>query len=384
LTFLPIPASPPLAAKALEIATQAPWTVLVSCGGAALAHELIKIGRPLLVVESDPEQVEELKDQRLVESTSLLTVCCELLGDQAGEACWYRYNDPRQNGTAQPDTTRSRFPNLQLLSLELRPLRKLDDVLTAWERRIASGSQCNLQGLGALVATGIQTIPLLEGGSQWLERFSYLLLPRPTLNTNEENEEWMSILGHHYLAEEVSSAESAAYRGFIQLKKEREKLLEFKLNLAREQIRSLTEERETMLCQQGSISADKAALDIQHHELSAQRDSLVEELEAARAELNGIIAHNRDIATQLKVLETEHLALCTAFEAVQAQNRQLTSRVEEHEIDRQALAKEIGRLKSEREDLMHRAEHQKNILDKINAGLDSILRIIALSSSSSC
>ena len=79
------------------------WLVLVCRGGAAVALELAQLGKPMLVVEADPEQVEELHQQLEEQTSSTPTVYCELLGPEIGETRWYCYNDARQNGTTGLD-----------------------------------------------------------------------------------------------------------------------------------------------------------------------------------------------------------------------------------------------------------------------------------------
>lgn len=256
------PLSPPTATAetVLRAAEQANWCVLVGRGGTALALELAQLGKPLLVVEADPEQVEELQRQLAEEPTGALTVCCELLGSEAGETCWYRYNDPRRNGPMGPEAMPTHFPNLRLLSLELRPQRRLDALLSAWEERRKGLGDATLRGPGVLVGTGVEALPVLQGCGPWIERFETLYWAFSWLGAEAHAEAWEELLHQSCLRESNPPPPQQESPRWSVLHQHREDLLERKLHEALRHIANLSSERDSLANELDALRAERDGL----------------------------------------------------------------------------------------------------------------------------
>jgi len=155
------PTSFDLNQEVLTNLNKSPWLVLVSKGGASIAQELARLDKPLLVIEADPEQVEELHRQLAEQMISAPTVYCDLLGPEVCETSWYYYNDSRHNGCAGLEALQPDYPNLRLQSHKPRLQRRLDEVLTTWEKPGSSTGNGLLEGAGALLAYGVKPLPLL-------------------------------------------------------------------------------------------------------------------------------------------------------------------------------------------------------------------------------
>ncbi|MCT0225753.1 hypothetical protein, partial [Synechococcus sp. CS-1328] len=338
MTLSPVaPAPAALRLEALTNLHSAGWLVLVCRGGAAVALDLARLGKPLLVVEADPEQVEELHRQVAENPASALTVCCELLGSETGETCWYRYNDARQNGTTGLDALQGRYPNLRLQSLELRPLRRLDALLAAWEERGRSSGDDLLKGPGALVAYGVEALPLLQGGSSWLERFSQLVVPPPRLEAEGDLEAWPVLLRHHCLQPSADNPQPQGGEAWILLEQDRERLLEEQLQQALDQISTVAAER-------NALKAERDGLNTKQQELTAQRDGLTKERDALEAERDGLNTKQQELTAQRDGLTKERDALKAERDGLSTKQQELTAQ-------RDGLTKERDALKAERDGL---------------------------------
>ncbi len=256
--------------EALNSLHSAGWFVLACRGGTNIALELARMGKPLLVVEADPEHFEELQVQLREESDQALTVYCELLGAEDGEISWHRYNDSRQNGTTGLKALQAHFPNLRLLSHESRNLRRLDSVLGDWEKSIHSAADSLLEGLGALVVFGIEALPVLQGGDSWLERFSKLLVPPPLLEANGDLEAWPDLLRRHYIKPSSDNQQDA----LVLLEQDRERLLEERLQQAINRINTLEAEHDALKTERDGLVTKQQELTTQRDTLSKERDAL--------------------------------------------------------------------------------------------------------------
>jgi len=327
-------------------------------GGAAVALELARLGKPLLVVEENSEQLEELQRQLGEEDKSAITMYCELLGSEVGETCWHRYNDSRLNGTTELEILQADFPNLRLQSLEQRRIRRLDAVLEDWKEHGQSTANGHLEGAGALVAFGVAALPLLQGCGRGLERFSKLLIPPPLLETDGDLETWPALLRRHCLQPSSDIPLAKQQVGWILLQQDRQQLLEEQLQQALNRI--------------STVEAERDDLATNHQALAAQHDSLVKELDALKAECDGLssnqqalTAHRDSLVKELDALKAERDDLATNQQAVTAQ--------------RDGLANELDALKAERDDLAINqqalaAQHDSlaNELDTIKTERDAL------------
>ena len=380
--------------EALSNLQSAGWLVLVCRGGAAVALELARLGKPLLVVEENPEQFEELQRQLGEEDKSAITVYCELLGLEVGETCWHRYNDSRLNGTTELEILQADFPNLRLQSLEQRRIRRLDAVLEDWKEHGQSTANGHLEGAGALVAFGVAALPLLQGCGRGLERFSKLLIPPPILETDGDLETWPALLRRHCLQPSSDIPLAKQQEGWILLQQDRQQLLEEQLQQALSRISTVEAERDDLATNQQALAAqrdglvneldalkaERDGLATNQQALTAQRDGLAKELDALKAERDGLAtkqqaltahrdglvkeldalnAEREDITTNQQALAAQRDSLSNELDALKAQRDDLATNQQALAAQRDSLAKELDALKAQGDDL---AQERDNLL----------------------
>jgi len=274
-------------------------------------------------VEADPEQVGELQRQLAEEPSNALTLRCELLGPEVGETCWYRFNDARQNGTTELETLQAHFPNLRLQSQEPRRMLPLDAVLVAWEGRGRNSGDGPLDSSGALVAFGVETLPLLQGGGSWLDRFSQLVVPPPLLEAEGDLEAWQALLRRHCLKPSADNPQPKGGDAWILLEQDRERLLEKRLQQALHRISTVELERE-------GLTKERDGLTTKQQELTAQRDGLANERDELRAERDCLQAESDSLAIQLQELNTKNEGLQQERDRLQAERETLSA--QHHEL----------------------------------------------------
>ena len=344
--------------EALSSLQSAGWLVLVCRGGAAVALELARLGKPLLVVEENPEQLEELQRQLGEEEKNAITVYCELLGSEVGETCWHRYNDSRLNGTTELEILQADFPNLRLQSLEQRRIRRLDAVLEDWKEHGQSTANGHLARAGALVAFGVAALPLLQGCGRGLERFSKLLIPPPILETDGDLETWPALLRRHCLQPSSDIPLAKQQEGWILLQQDRQQLLEEQLQQALSRISTVEAERDYLATNQQALTAHRDGLANELDSLKAERDGLSSKQNKLTAQCDGLVkeldalnAERDDLATNQQALIAQRDGLANELDALKAERDGLATKQQALTAQRDGLANELDALKAERDDL---------------------------------
>ena len=315
---------------------QAGWMVLV--GPLPPGEELVWIqavaaaDRPVLVVlpGMEPQEGEELRQQLQEHGVEGVTICSELLGAEPAEVCWYRYNDNRQNGSTPPELLQALWPNLKLESLELRPTRRLDGVLSAWLEQAGPDAQAP----GLLWSPATEASAVLGGAGAFLERLEAIWL-KGSAHPDGLDAEVLALLEDscHRLIGESS--------GHQMWQLDRQRLLE-------RQVVLLTQQREEL---QGQLNAQSA----QTAEQSQQREVLQARVEELQGQLNAQSAQTAEQSQQREVLQ---------------------ARVEELQGQHAVLGVERDQLLQAREDLQNQVREQQERLDQINIELDEILALI--------
>lgn len=157
----------------LRVAT---WLVVVGVAAdLQLPSWLEACEAPTMVVLSDGCAVDEFSLLLGIGQRERVDLRAEWLSTENTEALWYQYNDPRCNGLNGPEYWRERYRNLQLIGMEIRPLKSLDTVLESWHPSRRDG--------GFIVWSVPDHQPLLTAKS--LCRCSCLVIPDvedPALN----------------------------------------------------------------------------------------------------------------------------------------------------------------------------------------------------------
>ena len=158
-------------------ASEAGWVVLLGTPSEAQLEAALTAPGPVLVVLQSAEAEASLRDGWETSWPERLHCCQAPLAAEAGEICWYRYNDARLNGTVPPELLRGQRPNLQLESLELLPALTLGAVLESWRAACIDTWQLGFQGAGLLVILGNQdAAEALAGAGPWLEQLGAVLM----------------------------------------------------------------------------------------------------------------------------------------------------------------------------------------------------------------
>ena len=341
---------------------RAGWLVLV--GPLPAGEELAWIqaaaqaGVPVLAMVPGYEQGEELKQELQEQGAGAVTLCSELLAAESGEVCWYRYNDARHNGTTPPELLQAVWPNLRLESLELRPTRRLDGVLSVWLEQ--ANADAKAPGLLWLPATEASAV--LSGAGAFLVRLEAIWL-EGSAHPDGLDAEMLALLEASCHRLTIDGAQHQMWQ------LDRQRLLE-------RQVVLLTQEREVL---QGQLIAQSA----QTAEQSQQREVLQGRVEELQGQLNAQGAQTAEQSQQREVLQGRvqelevQLSAQNAQTVEQSQQREvLQGRVQELEGQHAALGVERDQLLEARDALQNQAQEQQERFDRINIELDEILALI--------
>ncbi|MFO7628474.1 MAG: hypothetical protein R6W06_02950, partial [Prochlorococcaceae cyanobacterium] len=263
-----------LPALLIQEAAQVDWVVLVGLQPSGQVVELVAAARAggavVLVVEPDPLRLEPLRQELKAEGLSEVSLVADLLAAEAGEQCWYRYNDSRWTGTTPPERIQQQRPNLQLISLELRPALPLADVLEQWPL-LAEGQPAPGDGL-LLVAA--ETAPaVLQGAGSWLRRMATVLVPSP----QELDPELDPLLLAACLERQASDPALLLWRRSPLLVLQREQL-------------ELEQQRDQLTAERDGLTAERDALAADRDQIAAQKLELEQRLAQVNTELDEILA----------------------------------------------------------------------------------------------
>ena len=350
MTLPPIaPATFALYQEVLTNLNSSAWLVLVCKGGTNIALELARLDKPLLVVEADPEEAEELHRQLAEQTISGLTVYCELLGPEVATTCWHYYNDSRQNGTTGLEALQSHYPNLRLQSQGTRRLQRLDKILTTWEKLVKNTGNGPLEGAGTLLTYGVEALPLLQGGGNWLERFSQLVVPAPDMETGGEIEMWSGLLTDNCLQPSPYIPQSDGGSNWILLKQDRERLLEKHLQLLADRISAVEAARNDLTRNQQTLTEERNGLSKQNNVLVVERDGLKADRIAIQAERDELSNKHLELTTQRDGLSKQNDILLAQRDALQAERDELSNKHLALTVERDSFTKELEVLISQRD-----------------------------------
>lgn len=290
---------------------EADWIVLAAQLPVEESLELIAAvhctGVPILVVEPDPSRLEHIRQGLEAEGLGAVNLSSQLLASEAGEQCWYRYNDPRQSGTTPPEQLQAHLPNLQLESLELRPTRTLATVLDQWVPQGTESEGRASSGFGLLLVTGGSAASQLAGAGAWLERLNaVLVIDPPAVDTD-----LVAVLASGALALEASGPSTWLWRRspLMLLTRQHNHLAAECQQLGAERNSLLAEreqwwvERQQLESERNDLRAEREALTTTHEQGLQEREQLITERDHLRAELELQQMAQRQLEAQKDELE---------------------------------------------------------------------------------
>ena len=316
-----------------EAACTSSWIIVVGRPDVVLLEAVLANPSAVLVALPDDRAIQELEEAHNGTWPGHVELAAALIGAEAGEVAWFHYNDPRHNGLVGPEALLAAYPNLRLLSVELRPQRSLQDLLAGWEP--AQGA-----GQGLLVLCDDAALSWLPGAGPSLRCVERLVW----WPSNADGEATTAVEGLDTALQEqwlVATApgiwqhdRSLAFRATVQA--ERDALLH-----EREQWRIRIEQCEGRIQElQGLLSAQSS----QTLEQSQQRDALQKRVEELQGQLSAQSAQMLEQSQQREALTKERDALRSERDGFATKQEELTAQ-------RDSLTKERDALRSERDSL---------------------------------
>lgn len=244
-----------------------PWMVLLAPPPAVEMVDWVTTaatgGGAVLVIEPRPDQAERLQEQLMQSGMTTAMVCSELIGADNSEVDWYRFNDPRRDGTTPLEALQAERPNLRLLRQERRPQRRLEDVLDSWSNSLP-------QPLGA---EGVLQIPpelaeaTLAGSGAWLQRLEMVQVWGAANDPVVGLAERLKPLGFRL---EIEESDHQVWR--VDAAEQ--------LRIAR---KAWAEEKQSLIEQLAELQADRNRLQNKQEEISSELDEILSLLEGATA-----------------------------------------------------------------------------------------------------
>lgn len=214
--------------------------------------QLLQPEVPLLLIEPQASRAEALLEQAEAEGWQGLQVCSDLVAAEAGEACWYHYNDPRRDGLIPPEELQSLYPNVRLERLELRPTRPLAAVLDDWLAGDGPGAAHARPSDGALVLPAARAEEVLAGAGPWLEHLTSVLLLGPA--ADRQGDGWSPLLEQVCLAPVAAGPNGQLWR------RDRQRLLERQLTALTATCDRLRQERDQLQARLQAVDAEVEAI----------------------------------------------------------------------------------------------------------------------------
>lgn len=286
------------------------WALLLELDDPALVEDLLARGLRVMLVLPQAWRVARLAEAIEDLNQPGLRLCGELLADQQGEVCWYRYNDPRCDGILSPQELQASRPNLRLDALEMRPLHTLDSLRHAW-----SESDGPLEGEGLLLLRDAGQLELLAGADLLLNDLAALAWFAPLPGEAEPGDSLRASLAARFLVPWPEADPGHWWRrdAALELSAERRSLQQL---LARStgQLEQLRGEREALALRQAELQAERDGLLQIQAELAAQL--ALRDTQAAQRQQQFEALQQEFGALQLESAEQR-----SAAEALQADNR---------------------------------------------------------------
>jgi hypothetical protein len=294
------------------------WAVLIELDDPGLLEDLLARGLRVMLVLPQAWRVARLAEAIEDLNRPGLRLCGELLAAEAGEVCWYRYNDPRCDGTRSPQELQASRPNLRLDALEMRPLHTLDSLRHAWIERDGE-----LEGEGVLLLSHAGQLELLPGADLLLNDLAALAWFGPLDAQPHADAEPVVDHGSEPEVPCRSLSDSLSARFLVPWPEaepghwwRRDVALEFKAER-----RSLQLLLASSTGQLEQLRAEREALALRQAELQAERDGMLQAQAEQVAQLAFQAAQAARWQQEHHSLQQESAAQRAAAEALQEDNR---------------------------------------------------------------
>jgi len=295
-----------------QAAKTASWVVLVGRPSPDVLEAVLANQKAMFLALPDERARQGLVEARNGNLPEHVELAAMLIGAESGEVAWFHYNDSRHNGLVGPDALLANYPNLRLLSVELRPTSTLHDLLAGWEPAAGAGQ-------GLLVLCDDAGLSWLPGAGQTLRRVEQLAWWPSSVEPNSATtldgldaalqEQWLVATAPGIWQHD----ESLAFRASVQAERD-----------------ALLHEREQLISSNSQSEARIQELEAQYAALSAEREQLVQEREALKVQSNAqqerLDRINSELdeilalidQSSLKVEEQEHIPEAVAAQKLNA------------------------------------------------------------------
>lgn len=308
------------------------WCVLVGQATPESLDLALSSDVPLLVVCADSRSNRWLQALQAQLPPYRLGVCEAVLGAQVGEQRWYRYNDPRRNGTLGPAALQPLHPNLQVQSSE--PIRQLPlaAILEQWPWAEGDRGWLLLENQpGGPEQLG----ELLRGAGPWLHQCQAVWLPpeacpAPAGGTAAEPRSWRPLLREAALLEQDQGRwqrdegawlkqQRIAWRLEQQQRREQQDRLEAQVRTCRHQLEQTLQHLQQRDSEHAALAQQQQLLQANLASLQQERDSLLQvcssleqqagtlqhQLQALQGNQAALIQQQQQLESSCGILEAE-------------------------------------------------------------------------------
>ncbi len=348
------------------------WALLIELDDPGLVEDLLGRGLRVMLVLPQLWRVERLAEAIEDLNRPGLRLCSELLAAEPGEVCWYRYNDPRCDGTLSPQELQASRPNLRLEALDTRPLHTLDSLRHAWIE-----SDGPLEGEGVLLLSHAGQLELLAGADLLLNDLAALAWLGVEQGSGQEvpGRSLSERLSARFLAPWPEAEPGHWWRRDVALEFNAERRsLQLQLARTTEQLEQLRAEREALALRQAELQAERdgwllaqaeqvAQLAVQaaqaarwqqeHHSLLQEHQSLQQECAEQRTAAEALQQDNhlrqedvQRLSHQAELQQQECLALQAELAALRGQLQETQAGRDHALMERDQLLQERAQLQS--------------------------------------
>ena len=292
---------------------QAAWIVLVGTANRLVLECLRGLTPPILIVEPDPGLLEERAEVAAAFGLEGIAFLEQLVGGDAKEASWYRYNDPRLNGVEPLSCLKTRYPNLSLESVEVRQQVSLVQLLQAWEPASVDG--------GVLVLPEQAGLDWLDGAVPCLRRLRALVWQWGESWPTPLQQQLDAVLADCWLVPEIDEG----LPRLSPLVWRRDSALHFQATV-------LTQ-RDQLLKQVQLLEDSQVALVVERDGVMSERDALRNQVAVLEGEKASLVAERDEVMLERDALSNQVAVLEGRMATINNELDDLLALIDQHDID---------------------------------------------------